>query len=89
MSNKQQQKYQSCDECELLTSRWMAATERLSRSVAELTGKMGRVPKPVYDALYRTAEAYRRAADEAERSLTVHRAKDHGRQEVVRSVEAD
>jgi hypothetical protein len=68
---------QSCDECELLTRRWIAATEQLGRSVAELTGKMGTVPKPVYESLFRTAEESRWLVQVAENALTSHRKVHH------------
>jgi hypothetical protein len=68
---------QFCEECELLTRRWIEASEQLSRSIAELTGKMGTVPKHVYETLYRSAEDSRRLAHTAEKALTSHRKAHH------------
>ena len=75
MATNEEQAYKSCVQCETLTTRWIQATEQLSRSVGELTGKMGTVPKHIYDSLYRSAEESRRAADEVEAALSRHRQK--------------
>jgi hypothetical protein len=66
-----------CVRCEELTKGWTAAAEQLSRSVGELAGKMGTIPKHQYDAMYHAAERARRIADEAENALRHHRTVHH------------
>jgi hypothetical protein len=82
MSRNRDHSEQSCEQCETLINRWLTATEQLSRSVAELTGKMGIVPRHVYDSLHLAAEAHRRTADEAEKTLFLHRQSEHGKSSI-------
>jgi hypothetical protein len=85
MSRRPEQGDAPCEHCEILTSRWIAATEQLSRFVSELTGKRGTVPKHVYASLYEAAEGARRSADAAEKALTAHGRNHHGNQAEVRA----
>ena len=68
---------ESCPTKTALLSDWQTATEAYSKAIAELSRKIGTVPKSEYEKLSRHAEAARRYSLEAKANLEAH-ARAHG-----------
>jgi uncharacterized small protein (DUF1192 family) len=67
----------SCPTKKTLVAAWRNAAEIYSRAVAELSQKIGIVPKSEYERLVEAAEKARKHALEAQANLEAH-TNDHG-----------
>jgi hypothetical protein len=68
---------ESCPTRTSLMTAWQNAAEAYSQAVAEVTKKIGVVPKPEYDRLSKHAKDARKRAMEAKANLDEHTGK-HG-----------
>jgi hypothetical protein len=68
---------QSCLTRTTLLTAWQSAADLYFQAVAELSKRIGIVPKPEYDKLTKAAEIARKQALEAQASFEIH-TKEHG-----------
>ena len=70
-------KKESCPTKMALMAEWHTAAENYSKSVADLSRKIGILPQPDYEEMRRKAEQARERSVAAQRALDAH-IQDHG-----------